>query len=130
MISETLSSGFIISVVLIFFFSQFLKIEKNKVQNIISIFFAIGLTLYYPLFFFKSVTEFIRAEYSGVEAHQYVFSDVSIELFIFLMMMPIITIFINIKKSWRVNYIVVGLSCFMFVPRFLCSFSTRRIKMI
>ncbi len=113
-----LYQGYIMSVLLNLIFSNKVGLSRSSVQNIIGIFFMVGLS-FPPITY---ILEFIIAWYSGVDAEQYVFPTRAAgpywSIYLTLLIYPVIILLLNTRKKLRIHFIVIILTSLIFAPLF------------
>lgn len=114
---ELLTDGFVVGSILNQSLSRYLKVDKKSLQNLISLSLVVGLIFSYILLFASVVSSW----YSAVDSEQYVFIDPLNGpyggIYISMMLMPILVIILNLKKSLRTNHQVIVISSLLFLPR-------------
>lgn len=113
-LSEFLYEGYIVSSLLNIFLSSKLSISKKEVQNYIGILFCTGLIILYSLLIFK----LFKSWYSGVNYEQFAFIRRCNGVYLFMYMIPLLALALNLKKSFRVNKLVIIISSLAFFGRF------------
>ncbi len=108
--------GYIVSSLLNFLFSRNFRQSKEAIQNVIGLFLLIGLSLYY----FILLIDIALSWYSGTDLEYITFVSRATGsykgMYLFMVLMPLITLAINSTKKLRTNYVVIALSCLMFFP--------------